>query len=178
MKRALIILSFLGLSATAHAGLFIEPYVGYEFGSVSELNSSSTSHSLSGPAYGARLGYMSMIGFGLGAEYMGTSLAVSSTNPSESASGSDIGAFVSFNFPVFLKVYATYFVSSTASVSNVSGGSYSGSGYKIGVGWTSLPFININFEVIGRDYGKQGGSSLTSDVKENDFCLNISLPIP
>jgi hypothetical protein len=185
MKRTLLVIGFLGfatcLTTVAHAGVMFEPYIGYEVGNYEGGNginktSNSTSSSESGMAYGARLGYMTMLGFGFGAEYMGTSLSLSNSG-SSTQSGSDIGAYLEFKFPAFLKIYATYFVSSSASITNQTS-NFSGNGEKVGIGITTLPFININFEIVNRDFSKEGSQTLSTDLKDSDYCVNISIPIP
>lgn len=179
MKRLILFLSFLTLSASAHAGFMIEPYLGYEMGNWKYLgNSSGTTDS--GVQYGARLGY-GILGFSFGGEYDGTSLTYDQTGQSNvSGSGSDYGIYASFKFPVILRIYGEYMIAS--SLSATQGGSsetFKGSGTRFGVGFTGLPFIEINLEFISRDYSKLNGTSITGgDFTNGTYALNVSLPLP
>ncbi len=192
MSRLFLVLSFfvssvLFFSIVASADIFIEPWVGYEggtfkFDGASTAMSSSTtpptSGTITGSNFGGRLGFK-FLGFMVGGEYSYAGLSEKpSSGSSLSQKSTDGGVFVGFNFPMLLRVYATYFVSSSATVDTYVG-DFSGSGYRAGVGFTGLPFVVINVEAIGRDYNKYSGNAISGgDLKNTSVCVNISLPLP
>ena len=177
LATALVLGSF-GLKQTANAGVMLEPYVGYFLsGKIGDKDGKSNA---TGPGYGLRLAYYSM-GFFAGAEYQGASLKVDST-PKSDAVATDIGATVGFNFPILLRVYGTYFVSSKNKFS--AGGSsvtYEGSAIKLGVGWTAFPLVAFNVDFYAPTYTKYSASSgsgtLTDKVTGNLIMLNVSVPL-
>ncbi|MNT19450.1 hypothetical protein D3C72_1547100 [compost metagenome] len=59
-------------------------------------------------------------------------------------------------------------------------GKAEGSGMKIGVGFTGLPFISINLEYIKDDFTKFNGESLDDSFDKFDstaYLLSVSLPL-
>ncbi len=176
MATAVIVgLTFAGsLFATqAKADLLVEPFAGYEFGNIKQGNSSD---GLSGANYGARLGYESL-GFMIGGEYaLGALRGSPSGGSNYNVSTTDVGIFAGYNFPVLLRVYGTYYPLSTATDDNIPGGDLNGTGYRVGIGFTPLPFITVAVEVVDRDYTKQGSSSLTHNVKTNSTLITVTLP--
>ncbi len=179
--KILIAITVLGFGASpAYAGIHIEPYVGYVSG---KIDDGTTKDDVSGMGYGARLGW-NTLGLMYGGEFQSGKLKAKTTPTSTDMTPTDMGVFVGFNFPILLRVYGTYFFSSTVSTS--SGGTSSkvkdGSGMKLGVGYTGLPFLAINFEMYNSEYSKAESGGTTSDLnpkfKANTYMLNISLPLP
>lgn len=170
------IFAFLTLNPTAQASLLLEPYVGYVSGSSKTTSSSN----FTGTEYGARVGY-SVLGFAIGAEYDATSFTDDLT-PKDNLSSGDLGAFVAYKFPILLRVYGTYFPASEIKAeSNGTTSTYkSGNLTKLGVGFTGLPFININVEYILGSYSKvvSAGTEVSLDPKltSSAFALSISAP--
>ena len=160
-------------SAKAHADLLVEPFGGYEFG---KFKQSGTSDDISGVNYGARLGYESL-GFMIGGEYALGSLKYTPSGGSNTdLSTTDAGIFVGYNFPILFRVYGTYYLLSDASSSSYSS-DLKGTGYRVGIGFTGLPFITLALEEVSRTYTKQGSSSLSSNVTINDTLLSVTLPL-
>jgi hypothetical protein len=170
-------------ASTSHASIYIEPYVGYEFGHLDvdedvtapvaiSINSNLTS---SGADFGAKLGYSFLL-VAVGVDYMGGSTSSKYQGTSTTYTNSDIGAFVNVALPL-IKVSATYFFSDQGKTSN---GTLKGSGFKIGAGFTGLPFIAINVDYLNIDYTKVTGSTDTFssfDAKRNGVMLSVSLPL-
>ncbi len=176
MKFLISIVFALIFSSAARADFVIEPWLGYELGTFDypgNIKGDST-----GANFGARLGFKTL-GFAVGGEYSYSGLTDKpSSGSSVSQKATDLGVFASFNFPILLRVYATYFVSSKATVGSYTG-TFEGNGYRVGVGFTGLPFVVLNVEVISRDYNKSNGTSITGgDFKNNTVGLNVSLPLP
>ncbi|MEQ1663788.1 MAG: hypothetical protein ABL927_00260 [Bdellovibrionales bacterium] len=174
MKKLLLILSttLLGLGA-AHASFMIEPYVGLEKGTYS---SGGADIDFSGTDIGARLGY-SVLGFTFGADYMMASMTEKPSGGDVKAKNTDMGVFAGYQFPIMLQAYLTYFLSSELDADNQSD-NLKGSGTRIGVGYTGLPFVVINFEMIKRTYTKLGSVDLSNDAKYDSYAINVSLPLP
>ena len=180
MKTFLMVLSatfiFLGINQEAKAGLLLEPYLGY----VSGTQKQTSKANYTGSEVGARVGY-SFFGFAFGADYqMGN--YTDDSSPKDTITQGDFGAFVAFKFPVLFRVYATYVPSSELKL-KYSGGSSTlkdGTATKIGVGFTGLPFININLEMITAEYGKASTSGVSSTLspksKTSGYALSISAP--
>lgn len=178
MFRTLKLISLLALCAgfisKASADILLEPYVGYYFGKA-KTNSSSN---FSGPGFGARVGYKTMLGLSAGAEYMTGKMKQDST-PSVDITPNSLGAFVAFDFPVLLRVYGTYFISDKSDgKSNTGTNKYSGNkGVKLGVGFTGLPFVSVNLEYGASEFDKVNGSAAATSLKTNYYGLSVSLPL-
>lgn len=176
MKKLLAIFALSAFSVSlAHAGVLFEPFVGFENGSY-EVGSSEGD--VAGATYGARLG-MTTMGFMFGGEYSLTAgkRKPDGATPDSDADLTDTGVFVGYEFPVMFRIYATYFVSSKLDDENLND-DYKGTGTRIGIGYTGLPFIAINVEMINRTYDEYGSIDLTNDLKTSTFAVNISLPLP
>lgn len=163
MKKLIIAsLMVIGLTTQAHAGLLIEPYLGYIFsGETTETGAGASAfnykYDYSGINYGGRLGY-STFGLQFGLDYNMASYDYETTNATtklkDAYDFTAFGAFVGFKFPVFLRVWGTYFFnaelkdtdSGTGGVYSPSGAKFEGSGFGLGAGFTGLPFVNINLE--------------------------------
>jgi hypothetical protein len=87
-----------------------------------------------------------------------------------------MGLFVSYEFPILLRVYATYILSSKADTGQPA--DIEGSGMKLGVGWTGLPFVVINLEMTNRTFDEYDGQPLTNEIDLNTYALVVSLPLP
>ncbi|MFZ3231683.1 MAG: hypothetical protein WA160_15855 [Pseudobdellovibrio sp.] len=178
LKTALIAtFASLTISQTASAGLLIEPYLGY----LSGQQKQSSSSKYTGTEFGARIGYTTMLGLALGAEYAGTSTSDDNSPKNDQTSG-DIGIFVAYKFPVLFRVFGTYIPS--PELKNTSSGLTttlkSGNVMKLGVGYTGLPFININFEYISASYSKVeafgASADLSPSISTTGYAISIGAP--
>lgn len=188
MKKYLFCLGLIaavGFTGPSQAGIFVEPFVGYEFGNASD-DDTPNDDKISGVHYGARLGY-SMLGLAFGAEYSGSSIDFKSKNVGTVDSDittTDIGLFVGYTFPIMFRVYGTYFLSSeyTAKASGAPNIDLSGDGgLRLGVGYTGLPFISLGLEYIERKYdeAKIGNNpKFDSKSKLESYLITVSLPLP
>jgi hypothetical protein len=178
MKNLFLALSLaLVLPTVAQAGFMIEPYLGYETGTLKQTGSEEIKHK--GTNLGARLGYQ-ILGLKFGLDYMqGTQTSEQTGSADGDYKPIDMGAFVGYEFPFLLQVYASYFVSSKASVSPSSlSGDLTGKGTRVGIGWTGLPFVVINLEMITRSYEKWGEYDLDGKLEGTSTGLSLSLPLP
>lgn len=168
---ALAAAALIGMFAVnAHAGFYIEPYLGYEFGE-SEDPSGTDDHA--GTMMGARIGW-AKLGFAVGLDYQTGSVEVDDT-PKYDVDISDLGLFVGYDFPVIpLRVYGTYFFDSKAEPDITGASELSGSGMRFGVGFTGLPIVNINLEKIMRDYDEMDGASGDPEIEIDAMMLSVS----
>lgn len=183
MKYLFIVFALLLGSSAAHAGIYIEPYLGYEMGTSegsATVNASpmTVDDKLSGIRYGAKLGY-SFVMIAVGADYMAGKLDEDDQNPGgtkDDADYTDLGIFFNFKLPVMFKIHGTYFLSSKTKG---DGAETEGKGYKLGVGFTGLPFVAINLDMINVNYDDATvtGYSVTNvDVDRKTYMLSVSLP--
>lgn len=187
LPRITLLLAFaLSYSFQSQAGLLIEPVVGYSWG---KLNSEATgtlveedTQGLKGASYGGRLGYQNF-GFQLGVDYLASSMVYGSDD--NKLTTSEFGGFIGYELPILLRVYAGYIFSGTGTL--VSDDSSvddlklkGGSGPKIGVGLTLLPFLDMNIEYRSITYKTNsdiyGNSGLDVDFDYNAIMVAFSLP--
>lgn len=182
----MLLSSFILLtSSQAFAGIYLEPYFGYETGkSTGEADIQSVGilqvdTESKGVVFGGKLGY-SMMGLAGGLDYsMFKSKDTDKTGQGNDGDSdvTDTGAFVQFTFPIMFKVSGTYIFNSK----NKSDDSEStGSGIKIGAGYTGLPFIAINLDYISVKYDDTKVDNAvvnSSDVKSTSYMLSVSLPL-
>lgn len=173
----LTIFAALIVSQSAQASLLLEPYLGYVSGEAKQ----TTTAKFTGTEYGARVGWSSMIGLAVGGEYAAMS-TTDDSSPKNDLKSSDLGVFVAYKFPIMLRAYATYFPSSEIKTSSsvVDGTFKSGNAMKLGVGFTGLPFININLEYITSNYSKFSSGGVEGDLSPklttSSYAISISAP--
>lgn len=177
MKKNLLILLFFAFIANAKAGILIEPYAGaaingsWENGSVSEGD-------LSGTTFGARLGFQQLGLFG-GLDFRTQSFTIEydSGASDDDYSSTLYAAVIGYDFPILLRVWGEYIVGGEGEIENTD---LTGpSGTILGVGYTGLPFVSLNFEMANLEYDEfeAGVLSGDSDFKESHYLLSISLPL-
>lgn len=177
----ILILAFLMISP-AKAGLLIEPVVGYNASGKVKIESRPESKA-HGIGYGGRLGYQNL-GFQLGLDYLKSTLNMSSSKFTKDVDTSEFGAFIGFEFPILLRIYAGYIFSATGTSSYNDAAVtkklefMDGTGQKIGLGITTLPFLDINFEYRRGTFGdyKLDGVKQSKEADFNSFMVGISLP--
>ena len=93
----------------------------------------------------------------------------------------DLGPFVEFRLPLFLKLRATYIMSSTTEEED-EGFKFTGSGFKAGVAFSLFAMLSINLDYITTTYDELDGkiSGFTIDdveVKRSAVMASIGFPI-
>lgn len=187
-KFSLLLALVLTYSFQTHAGLLIEPVVGYSWG---KLNSEATgtdisedTQGLKGASYGGRLGYQNF-GFQLGIDYLASSMVYGSDDIKMTTS--EFGGFLGYELPVLFRVYVGYVFSGTGKlVSDTAGVDdtelKSGSGPKVGIGLTLLPFLDMNIEYRSVTYKTNEDiyapvtSGVDVDFNYNAVMVGFSLP--
>jgi hypothetical protein len=174
MRKILVALTALLLSAQAHAGIYIEPYLGYEMGT---YKGSGINKEIDGSGYGLRLGY-SVPMLVLGLEYgMGT-LSWEAKNDSTDTGKyeyKDLGAFVQVNLPILLSARLGYVFDTQM---DVKGGTdkREGTGIKAGLAFRFIPFLHVNLDYITYNYDKLN-SNTTIDTDRSTLMLGLGLPV-
>jgi hypothetical protein len=169
---AAITLAFIFMP-TSNASILVEPYLGFDTG---HWTAGTASSSMSGTTFGGRLGYQEL-GFMAGLDYM-TGHWTDNATPSDTWTPSDLGLFVGFNFPVMLRVYGVYGISSRLSGSNSNGSNdIKGSDLKLGVGFTMFPLISINVEYIAGTYTKDDSGTIKDNLSDKMLGVTVSLPL-
>lgn len=171
-------LSALAFVSTAQADILLEPYLGYQTGTLKMTGSTDTK--ATGLVYGARAGYQSL-GLMVGLDYLTGALKDDDT-PSADVTPSDLGIFAGYNFPVMLRVYGVYVLKAESKSKDSSGTATlkEGKGIKLGVGFTPLPLVSINLEYFQNEYDKVdvGGTTYTNlNPKTSGYGLTVSLPL-
>lgn len=174
----ILILAFLVIRP-ADAGLLIEPVVGFSSLKFETDTASSSQEDATGLSMGGRLGYQNL-GFQLGLDYLQSSLSVDDNNYKD-LNVSEFGGFVGFEFPVLLRVYAGYMfsVNGETKIGTQSVEFSEGNGTKFGVGFTGLPFVDINFEYRKGTFGHYDAGVLGSgdiDTTYSAYMISLSLP--
>ena len=184
MKRLIILdslLSFLFISI-AQAEILIEPVLGYNFATKAEIkgpNGDKSKGSGSGVGYGGRIGFQA-VGFQIGADYLHSSLSLDK-DIDETVDTNELAAFVGYEFPVFLRVYAGYIFSATGEYKDGNSQKVKlsdGSGTKFGIGFTGLPIIDINLEYRSGEFDQYevNGAKTDNKTSYNSLFLGLSAP--
>jgi hypothetical protein len=184
-QLALLIALFLGISSQSEAALLIEPVVGYNLGYKMENKLGGTKDSYTGGAgasFGGRLGYQNF-GLQLGVDYLKSSIDMNDNDFGGNFDTSEWAGFIGYEFPLMLRVYAGYIFSGTASSKDSSDDSYDlsgGTGTKIGVGFTGLPFIDINLEYRTATFNEIDATGVPSsiDFESTYSTIMLGLSVP
>lgn len=175
----LLLALILGFTSQTQAAVLIEPVLGYSIGSKLDIDEIDDYSGGMGLSYGARLGYQNL-GFQLGLDYLKSSIDMDDNDFDENVDTSEWAAFVGFEFPVLLRVYAGYIFSATGE-SEMGGTNVDfkkGSGVKFGVGFTGLPFVDLNLEMRRGTYDEVKFSGIPGDTTADfqSYMLSVSLP--
>lgn len=192
MKKLFAMIAMVfGVSSAAHAGILIEPYLGYGFGSLDYKTvgaSQEYTDNMSGPGYGLRLGYQFILPW-VALDYTGYSGTGKPGAPGEKDydySGNSLGAVVGVDLPVMFRFWAGYGFSNNFTQKGTDGAAdikAKGTYTKVGVGWTALPILSINFEYQMNDWKKVDAGAGEVDMKDvfstfkhNMYLISISAP--
>lgn len=176
MKKIFSIIALTVFCGTsAHASFLIDPYLSYMTSGSSSISSTS---SITGNELGTRLGW-EFLGFGLGLDALiSGKYTYSTAGTNTDVTPSYMGVFASYSFPILVRGYISYLVNAKETMS--AGDYYSGTGTKIGVQYTGLPFVAIGLESYSGSYNNYtsaaGVSSTRSDTASHTN-LTISLPL-
>lgn len=207
MKKLCLVLLFLMALPTVQAGVHLEPYLGYTFGSDESTESGTVvENSYKTPLAGARLGY-GMLGFSFGVDYSMSlgAFDLEQDKPATSAApdsytSTNLGIYAGYTFPIMFKVWGTYFLKNKLELDALGGGAtpssgdnteITGNGFALGVGWTGLPFLALNLEYRSITFDEitersgtvsklplsSGGVVTESEVDAKEIILSVSVPL-
>ncbi|MGZ3770600.1 MAG: outer membrane beta-barrel protein [Bdellovibrio sp.] len=174
MKKLLAVFALvLGFANTSNAGLMIEPYLGYEFGKTKD----AIDGSLSGSQMGLRLAYSAPVLFwaGLDGTFGSSATLKPDSGSNETAKRTTVYGVVGLNFPILLRAWYGY--SFMDEVNFEVRGKAKGSGSKLGVGFTGLPFVSLNFEYLNEKFTSMNGVDISPALKNDSYIFSVSLPI-
>lgn len=181
-KWILSALVTLALSPMAHAGLLIEPYLGYEItkntGTVNAAYLSSPidldkGGSATGMGYGLRLGYKLPVFFWMaldasmasGKQKYDNSVAFAEDDFSRTVVGATFGV----DLPILLRAWVGYGFSDQLTLKSAAGvkDTLKGTNTKVGIGLKMIPFMSVNVEYILRKYTDATGDTYVSPTTFN-----------
>ncbi len=176
MKYLFLLLAFI---STAHAALLIEPVVGYNYGTKLDFEDSETYSGGNGVSAGGRLGFQKL-GFQLGIDYLNSAIGMDNKNFDKKVKMNEWAGFVGFEFPILFRVYGglIFAGSGETMLNNDDIELQKLSGAKAGVGFTGLPFIDINFEYRRGTFSelRENGVKEESETKYQSLLMSLSLP--
>lgn len=195
-------------SNVSSAALLIEPHLGYNLsgsanytGNVNAIISGQSINvpvgfkdKYSGLQYGGRIGFQYTPGIMFGLDYNKSSYSVKTTYNDGSAPDKDsydrseIGAFLGASLPWSLRVWYSYYimtlkVSKSNSVSGATNGDKNdGNSSEIGVGYSPLSFMSVNFlyrtiTYKDGDSNSVGAYTMSPKYKAHEIVLGLSFPI-
>lgn len=177
------IVLFLGLvlySSPSNAGLLIEPLVGINYIDYLDIQEESNFEAGNGVSYGGRLGYQSN-GLRVGIDYLDTSVDMADSEFNRNLELEEWGAFIGYKFPILFKAYAAYIFSAEGEsrLNSLTLDLKEGKGYKLGIGTTFIPFIDINLDYrkISFDPYELGSREIGEEADLEAFLLSVSLPL-
>lgn len=181
MKKLLVSVAVvLGFSGAAHAGIMIEPYLGYEMGKTTDVN--AVDGKFDGANLGARLAYKTPLMLWVGVDGQ---FGVSGKYKPDSGSDADqkhntLYGVVGIDLPILLRGWVGYGFSDNLKLDTPYSSTIKGKNFKVGVGFTGLPFISLNAEYIKGTTDKIEDGTLANSnptSKNESFMLSVSLPL-
>jgi hypothetical protein len=169
-------LIFFTVNVVAKASLIIEPHIAYNIYGNADYNTFKTK--FNGVQYGAHLGAQ-YLGFMGGLDFTRSTYTSKSTsmagNTSADANRNQYGIFAGYNLPIFLRVWAVYYFIDKSSGTNNTWNK--GNGLELGIGFTPISFVSINFEYRNSTYTKSNAGALNPYFKTKELVLGLSIPI-
>lgn len=181
MKK--LILLVLVIPMIANAGLYVEPYLGYEVGEGEKINTATPSANkydiTGGSTTGIRAGY-TFLGVMAGYEYSTGSNKLDVTGGKEDVDTTLHGLYAGYYFPSVIpflgKVWATYNFGGDMELDNID---YDlDSGYAVGVSLAPIPIplpfvsLHLNFEMRNNTY-----ETGTREVEAKTYLVSVGVPI-
>lgn len=170
------ILGLLLMTSTASADLLIEPHLGYNLGATGD------GESYSGGQFGMRLGYQQlglMAGLDFTRSNFDQDVTIAGVKSNHELERNEWGVFAGYNFPILIRAWGAYYFNNTTK-DTTNNSESTGNTKELGVGFTGLPFLSVNFvyRMIDLDESKNAAGTKTAiDTSNQEFVVGISLPI-
>lgn len=179
LSLAFIGLASLGLIQNAQAEFLIEPLVGWSVSQSLDFSSDKNYASGNGLSYGGRLGFQKL-GFQVGLDYLKSDIEMGSDDFTKKVDSTEWAGFVGYKFPFLFRLYAGYIFDAKAE-SELRRNNLKledGTGGKIGLDFTILPFLDLILEYRRGTYDtvKLSGSR-SADADFEALMLAVSFPI-
>ncbi len=168
----------------SHAGIFLEPYVGYYLGETDVgTPSGDVTNDDSGMAYGARLGftlggYLYVAG---DASLIKGEYENSSSNTTDDLEIMTYAAVAGVRLGMFHVWYGHAFKVDVETMDEGVATDYEGTGWKAGIGTRLFGKINLNLEYIAGESDKVDGADIptasVNSVESSGYLLSIGFPL-
>ena len=191
LVKIFVVASLLTFTSVAQSGFLLEPYLNQSISG--EATDSDPTNTLDADAshllYGARVGWMTMMGLMLGVDVqLGQGKWEFNGGGEVDTSMQDLGAFIGYQTMMGFRFFLSYMFQNktTLEYTNQSDAELSGSGFKLGVGYTFMNFgapwfaINAEYHTNTFDECEQTNGcngNLTYEVDQNAILLGVSFPI-
>jgi hypothetical protein len=165
----------LGMATPARADILLEPYLKYDVTGSDNIN--GTNSTLTGPGFGARVGYQALLFF-FALDYGITNGTVTTNGSSNSFTQNQAFVEVGVHVPL-LRAWAGYGFLDSSTTNTNPNITISGSALKIGLGFTGLPLVSINLEYTMDTYTQEKYNSTTTSLSSsngNTVALGVSIP--
>ncbi len=170
--RVLIAMMVASFSLASHAGVLIEPYLGTGSYTSTVDADNFDDDPESYTTLGARLGGSFLL-FSAGVDF--------GMDTFDGSTRSNTSAFVGFDFPILVRAYAKYMISSNLENDDLDDLNVDvafNDGYVLGLGFTGLPLVSINLEIEKSSYTYEDYPILGDlDVDFAATTLTVSLPL-
>ena len=204
VRLFLLSIFLYGATFNAKAKVHVEPYFGQILNFSDALQTESSvnyARDLDGLLYGARVGY-GLLGFSAGVDLgysqfdaevnkplsQVSSWKLSGQSLLSSVKASYFGLFINYDLPLLFKVWGTYFPSvryefGSGDPLEDNKDLWKGTGFSLGIGYTGLPFLSLNYEIRSFnfdeefDHSAQLTQELTLEHTSVEHFLGVSLPI-
>lgn len=155
MKALQIFILCVLFSFNTFAGISVEPIIGYNVGSEIQVSNGKDYQWGKGIGYGGKFAFENDKSHGLafGLDYLKSDIDIS--NIDQNVKTDDLGVYLGYKLPAFLKFYGEYIFSSSGDT-EIQGRhrNLSGTGWKLGMGTTIIPFIDVNLDYRKITYDK------------------------
>lgn len=168
-KVRILILGLL-FSLNSIAGISIEPLVGYDFGTELDVSGGKKYYGGGGLGYGGKLGFeKDKHGFSGGVDFLRSTVNMANNDVDKDITLDEWGVYLGFKLPVLFKFYGAYIFSASGDTEIESRNrNLSGSGWKLGIGSTIIPFIDMNLDYREISF---------DDIDYSSFMFSLSWPI-
>lgn len=188
MIKLLSLLIFI-LGVQAKAGVFVEPFLGYDQSTLktTDVGGTTDGSTNSGMDYGARLGYELNQGLWFAIDYTagsGKSKSDTAGTLDSDYTKSALGAVIGYNVGRF-SFWGGYGFSDSIKItqSGTADTDFSGTNMKVGFGIKAVPHVSVNLDYIIPKYTKITQSGVDYDVSTfyskfdaSGFMLSVSFP--
>lgn len=171
-------------STSAFAGVFLEPYVGYQTGdTTSELSITapvaatvSNDTKAKGIAFGGKIGVIAFH-MALGVDYLHSDLETKDDGDTTKYKEDNFGPFVSIPLFASFRLNGSYYP--TAKIKDDDKTEFEGSGYKVGLSMRLISMIHLSVDYMSTEYDDVTipGSTVSNFTADKKTTL-ISLSVP